>query len=394
MNTNELSSIENPFSVNRLLQRLQGDRVIWIIVLLMMAFSLVTVLSFVPILVKVQGGTPFSYFFKHFIYLLISFIAMLWVHRLDPRYFSMIARFVFFVACALLVLTLFLPNEINSAKRWLRVPFIGLTFQASDFAKLALILYLSHQLVKHKTQFLKWKEGFLPVILPVAVVCLLIVKDNFSTSLIIFVIALALLFLAKFPFSRLFTLISAALLGLFLLVAVHRVFPSLNLLPRYTTWENRILNRVDAEARANDNAQIINAKLAIYNGRFLGQGVGDGKLKEFLPEAYADFYYSSFVEEFGLLSAILLSLIYLILLFRIMRIGLKTKKLFETYLCVGIGMLILTQAIVNMLVCTGVLPVTGQNMPLLAMGGSAMVMTCISIGMVQSIAANNARALQ
>jgi len=163
--------------------------------------------------------------------------------------------------------------------------------------------------------------------------------------------------------------------------------PDLNLLPRYQTWENRILNKMDNVDDAMANSQSMNAELAIFNGAIIGQGVGDGKLKEEIPEAYADFYYASFVEEFGLISAILLVLFYMILLFRIIRIALKSDILFETYACIGIGILLLTQASINMLVCTGVFPVTGQNMPLLAMGGSALIMTCVSIGIVQSIAA-------
>jgi len=374
------------FSVNKLLQRLKGDKVIWIIVLMMMTFSLVTVLSFVPILVKVQGGTPFGYLLKHGVYLLISFIIMAWIHRIDAKYFPMIAKLVFFIGIILLILTLLLPNEINNAKRWLRIPMIGLTFQASDFAKIALIFYLSYQLVKRKKDFFKWREVFFPIVIPILLVCILVVKDNFSTAVIVFVLSMGLLFIAKFPFSRILIIIASAVVGLLLIILVHRAFPNINILPRYTTWENRILNRIDIEEYMMENAQVINAKLAIYNGRFFGQGVGDGKLKEFLPEAYADFYYSSFVEEFGSIAAIILTLAYLILLYRIMRIGLKSDKLFETYICIGIGMLILTQAIVNMFVCTGIFPVTGQNMPLLAMGGSAMVMTCVSIGIVQAIA--------
>ena len=122
------------------LKYLKGDRVIWIITLLMLAFSLVTVFSFVPILVKVEGGTPFKYLFKHFIYVLISFATMFWVHRQNPKYFSQIAKFALIIGVGLLLFTLIQPNEVNNAKRWIRVPFIGLTFQASDFAKLALIL--------------------------------------------------------------------------------------------------------------------------------------------------------------------------------------------------------------------------------------------------------------
>jgi cell division protein FtsW len=131
----------------------------------------------------------------------------------------------------------------------------------------------------------------------------------------------------------------------------------------------------------------MNAELAIYSGSVFGKGVGDGELKSYIPEAYADFYYASFVEEFGLLSAIILILIYLILLYRIIRIGLNAKTNFETYVSIGIGILMISQASVNMLVCTGVFPVTGQNMPLLAMGGSALIMTCVALGIIQGIAA-------
>lgn len=369
------------------LKYLKGDRVIWIITLLMLAFSLVTVFSFVPVLVKVEGGTPFKYLFKHFIYVLMSFAVMFWIHRQDPKYFSQISKFTLILGIGLLLLTLILPNEVNNAKRWIRVPFIGLTFQASDFAKLALILYLSRQLVKRKARFMDWKEGFVPIVLPVVAVCGLIVKDNFSTAGIVFMLAIGLLFLGRFPFSRIMAIFGMAIGGLFLIILIHKALPDLNILPRYTTWENRILNRMDTESNVVDNAQAVNAQLAIYNGKLLGQGVGDGKLKEYLPEAYADFYYSSFVEEFGSFAALILALAYLILLFRIIKIGLKSDNLFETYFCIGIGMLLMTQASVNMLVCTGIFPVTGQNMPLLAMGGSAMIMTCMSIGMIQSIAA-------
>src|SRR5690606_32227795 len=204
---------------------------------------------------------------------------------------------------------------------------------------------------------------------------------------IIFVLSLTLLFIGRYPFSRIAAIGGIAVLGLLLIIGVHKALPDLNLLPRYATWENRILNRIDTETNVVENAQAVNAQLAIYNGGLFGQGVGDGKLKEYLPEAYADFYYSSFVEEFGLISAIILVSMYLILFFRFIRIGLKSDSLFETYFCIGIGILLMTQAAVNMLVCAGIFPVTGQNMPLLAMGGSALIMTCTSIGMIQSIAA-------
>ncbi len=380
--------------MQKILKYLKGDKVIWVITLLMLAFSLVSVYSFVPILVKIEGGTPFKYLFKHFIYVLIGIGVMYWVHKKDPKYVSQLSKFAFYLAIALLIFTFFFGTKVNDAGRWVRIPFVGLTFQSSDFAKLAIIVYLSRLLVKKKDVLNTWKGGFWPVVIPVLVICGLIVKDNFSTAALLFAICLTLMFLGRVPILKILSIIGGGIALLGFVVLLQKAAPELNLLPRLATWENRILNRMDDDKDVIANAQSLNAQLAIYSGSILGKGVGDGQLKEYLPEAYADFYYSSFVEEFGLISSIFLILLYLILLYRIMRIGMRSKNMFETYVCIGIGILILTQASVNMLVCTGVFPVTGQNMPLLAMGGSALIMTTLALGIVQSIAANQSKELK
>lgn len=371
---------------------LKGDRVIWVITLLLLAFSLVSVYSFVPILVKMEGGTPFKYLFKHIVYVAIAFTTMFWIHKKNPIYFSKLARFSFYASIGLLIFTFFFGTKVNGAGRWIPIPFVGLTFQASDFAKLALIIYVSRLLAKKKDILNSWKQGFWPILIPIIVVCGLIVKDNFSTAAIMFFICLIILFLGKVPLVKIGSLVVGGILLFALVVATHKALPDFNLLPRYQTWENRILSRFDMkpeiadEIEVVDNAQAKNAELGIFNGGIFGQGPGDGKVKEYVPEAYADFYFASFVEEFGLTGAIILVMLYLILLYRMIKIALKSDKLFETYTVLGIGILLLSQATVNMLVCTGVFPVTGQNMPLLAMGGSALIMTCVGIGIVQSIA--------
>lgn len=378
--------------MKKYLKYLKGDGVIWIITLFLLAFSLVSVYSFVPILVKMEGGTPMKYLIKHFVYVLIAFSAMYWVHKKDAIYFSKLARFSFYISIGLLIFTMFFGTRVNGAGRWIPIPFIGLTFQASDFAKLALILYISRLLVKKKEQLHSWREGFWPIMFPIILICGLIVKDNFSTAAIVFMICLVILFLGKVPMTKILTLIGGGILLFAFVIVTHKALPDLNLLPRYQTWENRILSRFEMkpeipdEILVVDNAQAKNAELGIFNGGIIGQGPGEGKVKEYVPEAYADFFFASFVEEFGLIGAVILVMLYLILLYRMIRIALKSDKLFETYTVLGIGILLLSQATVNMLVCTGVFPVTGQNMPLLAMGGSALIMTCISIGIVQSIA--------
>ena len=365
---------------------LKGDLVIWVLTLVLLGFSLVCVYSFVPILVKMDGGSPIKYLFKHFIYILIAILAMVWVHRKDPKYISRMSKVIFYLAVALLIFTLFFGTKVNEAGRWIKIPFVGLTFQSSDFAKLALIIYVSRLLAKKREVLSSWKEGFIPILVPIVIICGLIVKDNFSTAAIMFMICFVLLFLGRVPIGKMVTVVFAGV-GLFVVViGVHKALPDLNILPRYETWMNRITNRYSADIDVAGNLQANNSEQAIYNGGFFGQGVGDGKLKEFIPEAYADFFFASFVEEFGLISAIFLVLVYLILLYRIMRIALKAESLFETYLCLGIGILLLSQAAVNMMVCTGIFPVTGQNMPFLAMGGSAMIMACVGIGIVQAIA--------
>ena len=370
------------------LKYLKGDPVIWLVSLILLSFSLVTVYSFVPILVKMEGGSPIQYLYKHFFYVLIGFFAMYWIHKRDSKYISQLAKFSFYLAIGLLVYTLLFGSKINDAGRWIKIPFIGLTFQSSDFAKVAIIVYLSRLLVKYEDDLNSWRDGILHIFWPVALICVLIVKDNFSTAALLFAICMTIMFIGKVPIKKLSIILAGIVLLAIMAVGLHKAAPGLNLLPRYQTWENRIFNKLEDDKDILSNAKALNARLAINNGSFFGQGVGDGKLKEYIPEAYADFYYASFVEEFGVVWAVVLIIAYLILLHRIIRVALNAEKLFETYLCLGIGILLLTQASVNMLVCTGVFPVTGQNMPLLAMGGSALIMACVSIGIVQSIAYN------
>ena len=195
---------------------------------------------------------------------------------------------------------------------------------------------------------------------------------------------MTMLFIGRVPFAKLATMAAVGVGLVALTVSIHLALPQLNLLPRYETWVNRLDNRMEDDISNVENAQVNNAKLAIHIGSFLGLGVGDGKLKGYTPEAYADFYYSSFVEEFGSIPSLILILLYLILLFRIIRIALKTDDLFQSFVCLGIGIHLLAQASINMLVCTGIFPVTGQNMPFMAMGGSALIMACVSIGVIQS----------
>lgn len=385
--------------LKQFLSNLKGDKVIWILTLLLVGMSLLSVYSFVPILVKVEGGTPFSYLMKHTLYVFLSISVMLFILRFPSLFWNKIATPLLILSIGLLVYTFFFGQKVNGAGRWISIPIVSLTFQASDVAKLALILYLGRILDAKQAVLNSWKEGFWPIFLPVIIICGLIVKDNFSTAALLFMIAMVLMFIGNVPIAKLGTIFLGIIsIGVFA-VLLHKALPEANILPRYETWENRLFNRysenaVNDENYVLNNAQAMNAELGIYNGGLTGQGVGKGKVKEFIPEAYADFFYASFVEEFGLIGAISLVFVYMILLFRIVRVSLKAEKMYEKITVIGIGIAMMVQALVNMLVCTGVFPVTGQNMPLLAMGGSAMIMTCIGIGIVQIIAAKYSKPIE
>jgi len=377
------------FRLTGIWKHLKGDKVIWIVTLIMLVFSLVTVYSFVPVLVRTEGGTPMKYLMKHFVYVVIGLFAMYWIHKQNPNNISRFSKVIFYLAIALLIFTFFFGVRVNDASRWIRIPVISLTFQTSDFAKLALVIYVSRLLVKKKDLLHNWKEGFMPIALAILIIVGLIVKDNFSTAALLIAITAVMLFIGKVPFKMLAgfggIIIGAFFVGCFW---HYKTFPDANILNRWDTWEKRILNQRadDSEKLVIDNIQSMNAELAIHNGGILGQGPGKGRLKLYTAEAYADFFYASFVEEFGLFGGVILVFVYLILLFRIIRIGLKSERLFETYLALGIGLIIMTQVTVNMFVCTGLFPVTGQNMPILSLGGSALVMVCVSLGVIQSIA--------
>ncbi len=374
--------------MNRLLNKFEGDRSLWIIVLLMMMGSIVTTFSFVSILIKVEEGTLSGYMFKHIIFVALAIYGMYWIHKKDPQFVAKYTSLAFLLSIALLIYTALFGMKVNDAGRWVKIPVINLTFQTSDFAKLAIILFLSRQLVLFRDHLDEWKIVFWKLLIPIILVVGLIFRDNFSTAALVFMICMVILFIGQVPFTKLLTIAGVLLGGLALVIVIQLNFPEIKILPRLTTWVNRVTNRYAEPENTIDNAQAANAELAIHNGGLIGQGFGDGKLKDYLPEAYADFYYASFVEETGFIGGVILVILYGWILFRIVRFSVNTDNLFQRYVSFGIGFHIISQASINMLVCTGIFPVTGQNMPFLAMGGSSLVMVALSIGIYQSFYLN------
>ncbi|MFK8037781.1 MAG: FtsW/RodA/SpoVE family cell cycle protein [Crocinitomicaceae bacterium] len=370
--------------MNTVFQYLKGDKNIWVIAFFLGILSVVSVFSFIPILVKVKGLSYSFLFFKHFTLLVLGFVLMYTVHRLPFKVFSKLSKLIFYVGITLLVLTIFIGESVNGADRWLKIPLVPFSFQTSDFAKLALVLYLSKQLIKKRMQFDDLKVVAQYVLLPVALTVFLILPSNLSTALIIGLISLIIMVFAKLPLKWMGLSIGGAIAMFLMLLQIANFYPEA--LPRVTTWNNRIENMFTDEVNPQEQMQITNSLLAIKNGSVIGKGPGNGELKRYIPEAYADFYFAAIVEEGGVLMAIVVIGLYLLLFFRMIRVAVRIqeKNEFAALVVIGIGLIIIVSAAVNMMVCTRLLPVTGQNMPLLSMGGTSAWFTSIALGIVLS----------
>jgi cell division protein FtsW len=379
--------------VKNLFKYLGGDKNIWVIALLLGVISVVSVFSFIPILVKVKGLSYAYLFFKHFILLALGFLLMFAIHKVPLKVFSKLSKMLFYISIVLLVLTMLVGESVNGADRWLKIPFVPFSFQTSDFAKLSLIIYLSRQLVKRKEQFNDFKIVARYILLPIGITIFLILPSNLSTALLVGIIALVMLILAKFPWKWIGLSVSSAV-GIFLLLITIAKFQP-EILPRVETWRLRIVRMFSDESQLDptENMQINNALAAIKNGSFTySNGAfhgpelpGNGVLKHWIPEAYADFYFAALIEEGGLPTAIFIIMLYMWLFFRFIKIGLAADDNFTMLVVMGISIMVMTQALVNMMVSTKLMPVTGQNMPLLSMGGTSAWFTCIAFGMILGI---------
>jgi len=374
--------------MNNIFTYLKGDKNIWIIAILLGIISVVSVFSFIPILVKVKGLSYTYLFFKHTILLLMGFGIMYFVHRVPFKIISKLSKVAFYLSIILLVLTMMIGQSVNGADRWLKIPLIPFSFQTSDFAKIALVLFVAKQLIKRKKDFGDFKIVSRYILLPIALSMFLILPSNLSTAILIGLIAFVLLILGSFPWKWIGVSVGGAVLLFVMLLQIAKVVP--DVLPRVETWRMRIVRMADDNPDPQEQMQINNSLTAIKNGGgFLTKGPGNGELKRYIPEAYADFYFAALTEEFGLYGVLTIIGLYSMLFLRIIKVGLKSKDEYATLVAIGIGSTIMFPALINMMVSTKLMPVTGQNMPLLSMGGTSAWFTCIAFGIVLSISREN-----
>ncbi len=371
------------------LNSMKGDRVIWAVVALLALFSFLPVYSASSNLAYLYGGSgdTFKYFLKHLVHLLLGFGIILAIHKVPYHYFKGLSIIMMPVVIVLLLLTMAQNTTIGgaNASRWIRIPFVGVTFQTSTLAAVVLMTYVARYLSKIKDQVIGFKETILPLWIPVFIILMLILPANFSTTAIIFTIVLLLTFMGGYPKRYLVGIIVSGVLFLMLFILSAKAFPGV--FPnRVDTWISRIENFTDKEDTKEDY-QIERAKIAIARGGIFGQGPGKSAQKNFLPQSSSDFIFAIIVEEWGLLGGTALLFLYMLLLFRLIIVAHKSKDVFGKLLVIGVGLPIVFQALINMAVAVELFPVTGQTLPLVSSGGTSIWMTCLAIGIVLSVSA-------
>jgi cell division protein FtsW len=385
--------------------RTKGDKVIWTTVVLLAVVSLLAVYSSTGLLAyKMYKGNTEIYLFKQFAFILAGVMVIYFAHQVNYTIYSKVAKILFLISIPLLIYTLFFGVRLNEGSRWIRLPIINLTFQSSDLAKLALFMYLSRLLSRKQDTIKDFRSGFLPVIIPVAVVCLLIAPANLSTALLTGATSLMLLFIGRVSAKHLLLTLGAALIPVLILVAtavIHHRRDSgsvertgrenrSHLFARVDTWINRVETFIygGKQESSDDNYQVNQAKIAIARGGLMGKGPGNSQQRNFLPHPYSDFIYAIIIEEYGLAGGALIIFIYLVFLFRSIRIFRRCPFAFGAFLALGLSFTLVIQALANMAVTVNLFPVTGVTLPLVSMGGSSFLFTCLAIGIILSVARN------
>ena len=332
-------------------------------------------------------GSTMPYLLKHFAHLVLGFGILYGVHKIPYNYFRGLSIIALPVVVILLILTMAEGTTIEgaNASRWIRLPFVGITFQTSTLAGVVLMTYVARYLSRIKDKTVGFKETILPLWVPVFIVLALILPANFSTAAIFFAMIVMLVFVGGYPLKYLGIILGTGLVFLTIFVLTAKAFPSV--FPnRVDTWISRVDNFTDNKDTEADY-QIEKAKIAIASGGITGLGPGKSVQKNFLPQSSSDFIYAIIVEEFGLVGGLFLMMLYLFLLFRIVVVAHKSTSAFGKLLVIGVGLPIIFRAMINMAVAVELFPVTGQNLPLISSGGTSIWMTCLALGMVLSVSA-------
>lgn len=357
-------------------ENLQGDRVIWAVVFILSMISILVVYSSIGTLAFKRAVSPEKYLFTHTLHVIIGLAAMWFAHRVDYRYYSKLSRIALWISIPLLIYTFKNGTEINEASRWINVPFFG-SFQPSDFASLALIVNLASMLSKRQQNIDDIKESLIPILFWCGVVCGLIALTNMSTAVLLLLTCMLIMFIGRVP---------AKYLAMLMFVGI--LFGALAF--KFGVRGGTVMNRVNdfvgyVQGEKELPFQAKHAHIAIATGGIAGKGPGNSDQRNILPHPYSDFVYAIVIEEYGMLGGIVVLMLYLVLLHRGMKAAYNSERAFAGLLSAGLSFDIVCQAMINMGVVVGLGPITGQPLPLISMGGTSMVFTGLSLGIILSV---------
>lgn len=364
--------------------KIKGDPILWTVVLLLFIVSLLTVYSATGSLAWKMGKEPGYYLVKQIVNLVAGLGMIYVVHRMNYTYFAKISSILIIISIPLLLYTLFFGTTLNEGSRWLRIPGVGFTIQTSDLAKLALFTYLAKTLSIRQKEIKSLSKGFRPLLFPVALTCILIAPANLSTAMVLGLTSCIIFYLGRV---RVKHIIGLMITIVSLLVVVFLASKATGW-GRADTWESRIVNYTsnDEDKYTNEkNYQVTQAAIAIAGGGTFGRGPGNSWARDYLPHPYSDFIFAIIIEEYGIIGGLFTVSCYLVFLWRSILIFRKTPYAFGGFLALALSFTLVFQAFINMAVTVQLFPVTGLTLPLVSMGGSSILFTSISVGIILSV---------
>jgi cell division protein FtsW len=370
--------------IGRIINNIKGDKYIWYIVAMLSAISLLLVYSSTRSLAyrDAQGNTEY-YLMRHGFMLGFGLFITYIIHQIDHRYFSRIAQMMLLLSIPLLLYTKFFGVRINDASRWVRIPVVGLTFQSSDFAKLALIMYTSRMLSKKQGVIKDIREVVIHIMLPIVVICGLIMIDNLSSAAILFMTCIVVLFIGRVSTRFIFTIIGGGFLAASLIVAFSWFFIKDH--GRADVWLSRITSWQNPDYNSDDFFQQKQAYIAIAKGGIFRLAPGSSTQCNFLPDAFSDFIYATLIEEYGLFGGAFVLFLYLFLMWRLIVLVKKSPRAFGALMAVGLGTSMILQAVIHMGVNVHLLPNTGITLPMISWGGTSIWFNAFAIGIILSV---------
>ena len=364
----------------------KGDRVIWIVLLLLSVLSLLIVYSSTGALAyRVASGNTLRYLIRQIFFLGVGLgIILLMVNVLPVKIYSIAANYLLYLSIGLLAfaVVLKLGGMVRGSGRTLNLGFIS--FQPAELAKISLILYSAKILGKKQNTKGDLRIAFKKIILFTVVVCGLIFISDFSTSALLFATIMTMMFVGRIPIKYLLLVVAAGIALIALIYVVADNFP--NAPARVHTIEGRFDRFLNGDPNSEKGiTQADYAKLAIYSGGIFGKGPGQSDVSNYMASAYNDYIFAIIVEEYGLIFGAGVIFLYLIFFFRGVVIVRRSTRTFPAFVVIGLILALVFQAMVNIGVSSGALPVTGQPLPWISLGGTSLLFTSIAFGCILSV---------